>query len=103
MALPISKIHVMHYVQTEYKAIADYTLPLRCTPVTPFPAIGDAAIDKVLQDRATDIGNMHKKFGKDHKCGSRNILPVGWMDGRTHAHMHSCTHHNTSQPLQRAK
>jgi len=87
MALPISKIHVMHYVQTEYKAIADYTLPSRCTPVTPFPAIGDAAIVKVLQDRATDIGNMHKKFGKDHKCGSRNILPAGWMDG----HMHTCT------------
>jgi len=21
-----------------------------------------------------DVGNIHKKFGKDHPCGSRNIL-----------------------------
>jgi len=28
----------------------------------------------VLEDRATAIGNMHKKFGKDHVCGSGDIL-----------------------------
>jgi len=26
------------------------------------------------EDRATDIGNMHKKFGKDRTCGSGDIL-----------------------------
>jgi len=26
------------------------------------------------EDQATDIGNMHKKFGKDHACGSGDIL-----------------------------
>jgi len=26
------------------------------------------------EDRATDIGNMHTKFGKDRVCGSGDIL-----------------------------
>jgi len=26
------------------------------------------------EDRATAIGNMHKKSGKDHMCGSRDII-----------------------------
>jgi len=26
------------------------------------------------EDRATDIGNMHKKFGKDRECGSEDML-----------------------------
>jgi len=26
------------------------------------------------QDQAMDIGNMHKKFDKDHACGSGDIL-----------------------------
>jgi len=26
------------------------------------------------EDRSTDIGNMHKKFGKDRACGSGDIL-----------------------------
>jgi len=25
-------------------------------------------------DRATAIGNMHRKIGKDHLCGSKDIL-----------------------------
>jgi len=32
------------------------------------------------EDRATAIGNMHKKFGKDCACGSGDILP----DRQTH-------------------
>jgi len=26
------------------------------------------------EDRATDTGNMHKKFGKDRACGSGDII-----------------------------
>jgi len=35
-----------------------------------------------------DIGNMHKKFGKDRTCGSGDIP----TDRQTDSH----THHNTS-------
>ena len=32
------------------------------------------------EDRATDIGNMYKKYGKDRACGSGDIL----ADRQTH-------------------
>jgi len=35
------------------------------------------------EDQATDIGNMHKKFGKDRACGSGDIL----ADRQTHRHV----------------
>jgi len=61
-----------------------------------FPAIGDAAYRQRAEEyRATAIGNMHKKFGKDRACGSGDILSDRHTDRRTH--------HNTSQPLSRAK
>jgi len=47
------------------------------------------------KDRATDIGNTYSKFGKDRAFGSGDIL----ADTETDRH----THHNTSQPLPRAK
>jgi len=31
-------------------------------------------INVLEDDRATNIGNMHKKFGKDRVCGSSDIL-----------------------------
>jgi len=40
------------------------------------------------EDQTTAIGNMHRKIGKDHACGSRDIL----ADRRVH--------HNTLPPLQ---
>jgi len=43
------------------------------------------------------IGNMHKKIGKDRSCGSEDIL----THRQTHTYRRS--HHNTSQPLPRAK
>jgi len=49
------------------------------------------------EDRATNIGNMHKKFGTDRACGSKDIM----SDRQTDAHTR--THHNTSQPLPQAK
>jgi len=42
-------------------------------------------INMLEQDRATDIGNMHKKFGKDRACGSADIL----MDKQTYTQIHS--------------
>jgi len=43
------------------------------------------------EDRAMDMGNIHKKFGKDRTWGSGDIL----LDTETDR----CTHHNTLQPL----
>jgi len=43
-------------------------------------------IINMSEDRATDIGNMHKKFGKDRTCGADRY-----------------TYYNTPQLLPRAK
>ena len=59
------------------KAIIHYTSPALCTSVTPFPTLGNAAYHQINvpeEDQDTDIGNMHKKFGKDRVCGSRDML-----------------------------
>jgi len=37
------------------------------------------------EDRAMGIGNMHKKFGKGHACGSGDIL----VDRQTDRHTYS--------------
>jgi len=52
-------------------------------------------IVNMSEDRATDIGNMHKKFGKDCLCGSGDIV----VDRQADTH----THHNTLQPLSQVK
>jgi len=44
------------------------------------------------EDRATDIGNMHKKFGKGHACGSRDIL----ADSQTHRQTYSSQYFATA-------
>jgi len=43
-------------------------------------------------DRATDIGNTHKKFGKERACGSRDIL----LDRQTDRQMHSSQYFATA-------
>jgi len=35
------------------------------------------------EDRATDIGNMHKKFGKDRTWGSGHVLSDTQTDPQT--------------------
>jgi len=61
----------------------------------PFPAISDAAYRKHAEgDQATDIGNMHKNLVKIAR-GLGDILADRQTDRRTH--------HNTLQPLSRAK
>jgi len=37
------------------------------------------------EDRATDIGNMRKKIGKDHACGSRDILTYSQTHRQTYS------------------
>jgi len=50
------------------------------------------------EDRATAIGDMHKKNDKDGTCGSGDILAHN-----QNTHTHRRTHYNTLQPLPRAK
>ena len=44
-----------------------------------------------------------QKFGKDRACGSGDILADRQTDRQTDTQAHRYTHHNTSQPLPRAK
>jgi len=48
------------------------------------------------EDRATDIGNMHKKFGKDCMCGSGDILSDRQTDTRTRRHTDRQTDRQTN-------
>jgi len=43
------------------------------------------------EDRATDIGNMHKKFGKDRACDSGDILSDRQTDRQTHSSQYFAT------------
>jgi len=71
--LPKNKQHI---IQMSKKAIVDYTSPALCTPVTPFPQIGDAA----YRHRAGGHRQHAQKFGKDRARGSGDIL----ADRQTH-------------------
>jgi len=46
-----------------------------------------ACVTPPEEDRATVIGNMNKKFGKDHACGSGDML----TDRQTHTETHTQT------------
>jgi len=43
------------------------------------------------EDRATDIGNMHKKFGKDRVFGSGDILAGRQTDRQTYSSQYFAT------------
>jgi len=49
-------------------------------------------------DRATAIGNMHRKIAKECACRSGDIL----TDRQTHTHIHMCSY-NTSPQFPRVK
>jgi len=51
------------------------------------------------KDRATAIGNLHRKTAKDRASGSGDIL----AERQTDRHTHRRAQHNTSPPLTRAK
>ena len=69
------------------KASVDYTSPALCTPVTPLPPTGDAA------------NRQHAGGGQSQKNLIRKARVVPEISSRTDRH----SHHNTSQPLMRAK
>jgi len=52
-------------------------------------------VNMLEDDQATDTGNMHKKIGKNHACGSEDILSERQTDRPTDTE----THHNISQLL----
>jgi len=66
------------------KAIIDYTSPALCTPITPFPPIGDAAYHQHARGLSHGHRQHAQKFGKDHACGSRDILADRQTDKQTH-------------------
>jgi len=51
------------------------------------------------EDRATDIGNLHIKFGKDRACGFGDIL----VDRQTDIQKYSSQYLATAQPLKRSR
>ena len=66
------------------RAIVDYTSPALCTPVTPSRRqVMGSIVNVPEEDRATDIGNTHKKFGKDRAGGSGDILADSQADRQT--------------------
>jgi len=46
--------------------------------------------------RATDIGNVHKKFAKDRACGSGDILADRQTDSHTDRHVYSSQYFATA-------
>ena len=47
------------------------------------------------EDRATAIGNTHRKIGTDRACGSGDML----ANRQTNTQTHRRAHHNTASPL----
>jgi len=43
------------------------------------------------EDQATAIGNMHRKIGKDHACGSGDMLADRQTNRQTDTHTHTET------------
>ena len=71
------------------KAIVDHTSPALCTPITLFPAIGDAAYRQPATGGPSHgHGQRAQKLGKDHVCGSGDML----ADRQTHTHRQTETH-----------
>ena len=69
------------------KAIVDYTSPALCTPVTPFPPIGDAAYHQHAGGGPSNGHGQHaQKLVKIHHrvCSSEDILSDTQTDRRTH-------------------
>jgi len=68
----------------KYKAIVDYTSPAICTPVTPFPPIGDAVYRQRPGEGPSHGHREHaQKIGKDRACGSGDILADRQTDRQT--------------------
>jgi len=75
------------------KAIVDYTSPALCTPVTPFPPIGDAAY---RQHAGGGLSHGHRQHFTIFLIKIARMVPE--ISSRTERHTDRHTHHNTSQP-----
>jgi len=77
-------IHRSYSTYNNYKAIVDYTSPALCTPFTPFPPMGDAAY-RQRTGRRPIHGHRQRaqEIGKDHACGSGDILAERQTDTQT--------------------
>jgi len=77
------------------KAVVDYTSPVLCTPITPFPPIGN-----VVYRQHAGEGPSHdmvaQKIGKDCACGSGDILSETQTERQTHRQMHSSQYFATA-------
>ena len=100
-----------HTELTENKAIVDHTSSALCTPFPADPRCSERVTMRCQwrrappqkknapspwpfvtlpeEDRATAVGNMHRKIGKDHASGFENIL----ADRQAHrqAHRQTCS------------
>jgi len=66
--------------------MVDYTSPALCTPVTPFPPVGDAAYRKHAGGGPRHGHRQQaQKFGEVRACGSGDIL----ADRQTHRQTYS--------------
>jgi len=79
--------------------IPQYQPPAMCTPVTSFPLIGDAAC---RQHTGGGPSHGHRQQAGKNWYRSRVWFPR-YRRGQTDRHTDRHTHHNTSQPLPRAK
>jgi len=48
-------------------------------------------VNMLEEHRATDMGNMHKKFGRDRACGSGDIQTDRQTDRQTHLSQYFAT------------
>ena len=97
--LPLDCCHISK--QNLNKAIVDYTSSALCTPVIPFPPIGDAAYH---QHAAGGPSHGHRQRAqKLVKVAS--VVPEIYSrtDRQTDRHADRHNHHNTSQPQPRAR
>jgi len=101
-----SEYHHLSYIENtskQSKAVIDYTSPTLCTPVTPFPLIGDAAY---RQHTGGGLSHVHRQHAEKVWQRSRmwfRRYPVGQIERQTDRHTDRCTHQSTLQLLPQAK
>ena len=73
-----------HYKLLNKANDVDYTSPALCTPVTPFPPIGDAAYRQHAGGGPSHGHRQHAQIiDKDRACGSDDILADRQTDRHT--------------------
>jgi len=74
--------------------MVDYISPALCTPITPFPPIGDAAYHQHAGEEPSHGHRRHaQKFGKDCACGSGDMLSEIQTHRQTYSSQYFATAH----------